>query len=265
MTFNEPMVLVNAAYIAGEWPPGLKNDFQGSMEAAANLARAHIAAVKEIRGANLDNVKLSIAKHWRLFDHKPGDLSGGMLVNTFDWVFNRQIMTALTTGKLSFWTPGALWPINERIPLPGDRSTLDFIGINYYGRTILSLSITPPFFKLEEGPGPRSDIDWEMYPEGLYKLLKDVKKYNLPIMITENGVADANDAFRAKFLKDHLTQMNRAIQEGVPVIGYLHWSLSDNFEWAKGLTPRFGLVDINYKTLERKPRPSFDYYKSIIR
>ncbi|MBS1985499.1 MAG: glycoside hydrolase family 1 protein [Bdellovibrionales bacterium] len=265
MTFNEPMVLCNASYVSGEWPPGKKGDFQGAIKAAANLARAHIEAVRRIRAEKLP-IKMSIAKHWRLFEGKPGDITGGPLAKTVDWAFNRQILTALTTGKLNFWMPGALWPENDTIALPEKRSTLDYIGLNYYGRTFLGTKLAAPFFELSEGPGPKSDIGWEMYPEGMYLALKDAAQYKLPILISENGVADAQDRFREEYIRSHLFYMAKAMREGVNVIGYLHWTLTDNFEWAKGLTPRFGLVEIDYShNLARKPRPSFEYMKQFYR
>ena len=90
------------------------------------------------------------------------------------------------------------------------------------------------------------------------------KKYNKPIYITENGLADAKDEKRTKFIKEHLFWTQKAIQEGVDVRGYFHWSLLDNFEWDKGFWPRFGLVEMDYRTLQRKIRPSAREYKKII-
>ncbi|MEX2053295.1 MAG: family 1 glycosylhydrolase, partial [Candidatus Paceibacterota bacterium] len=109
-----------------------------------------------------------------------------------------------------------------------------------------------------------SDLGWEIYPKGLYRVLLELKKYNKPIYITENGLADAKDEKRTKFIKDHLYWINRAIQDGIDVRGYLHWSLLDNYEWADGYWPRFGLVEVDYETLERKIRPSAYEYKKII-
>ena len=93
--------------------------------------------------------------------------------------------------------------------------------------------------------------------------MKDLKQYSLPIYITENGVADKKDSLREKFIKDHLYWIWRAIQEKVDIRGYFHWSLLDNFEWEKRFEPRFGLIEVDYKTLERKPRESAFYYAEI--
>jgi len=131
----------------------------------------------------------------------------------------------------------------------------DFIGLNYY--------------KHHQFPKkknlPVSDLDWEIYPKGIYYVLKDLKKYNKPIYITENGLADAQDAKRAKFIKDHLYWIHKAIKEDVDVRGYFHWSLLDNFEWDKGFWPRFGLIEVDYQTLKRIPRPSAYQYAKICR
>jgi beta-glucosidase len=129
----------------------------------------------------------------------------------------------------------------------------DFIGLNYY--------FHHRFFKKRRLP--RTDLGWGFYPKGIYHLLKNLRRYNKPIYITENGLADTKDEERAKFIKDHLYWTHKAIQEGVDVQGYFHWSLLDNFEWDKGFWPRFGLVEVDYKTLERKVRPSAKIYARI--
>ena len=131
----------------------------------------------------------------------------------------------------------------------------DFIGLNYY--------FSRRFPKKKNLPV--SDMGWQIYPEGIYFVLKDLRKYQKPIYITENGLADAKEEKRAKFIKDHLYWIHKAIEEGIEVQGYFHWSLLDNFEWDKGFWPRFGLVEVDYKTLERKPRPSAYEYAKICR
>ena len=129
----------------------------------------------------------------------------------------------------------------------------DFIGLNYYFHARL-------FGNKNE---QISDLGWEIYPEGIYHVLKSLKKYNKPIYITENGLADAKDEKRAEFIKEHLKWMHKAIGEGVDVRGYFYWSLLDNFEWDKGFWPRFGLVEIDYKTMARKIRNSALEYADI--
>ena len=133
----------------------------------------------------------------------------------------------------------------------------DFIGLNHY----LHNRINYGFNKNENEKV--SDMRRELYPEAIYYVLMDLKRYNKPIYITENGLADAGDQKRGWFILETLKNVSRAIGEGVDVKGYLHWSLMDNFEWDKGFWPRFGLLEIDYKTLERKVRPSANFYRDI--
>lgn len=137
------------------------------------------------------------------------------------------------------------------------KNHLDFIGVNYYYRRLIK------GFNFDAGKGQRTDMGWEIYPEGIYRALKGLGRYQKPIYITENGLADAQDKYRAKFIIDHLKWIHKAISDDIDVRGYFHWSLLDNFEWAYGFWPRFGLVEIDYKTLERKARPSSRIYGEI--
>lgn len=134
----------------------------------------------------------------------------------------------------------------------------DFIGLNYYYHNRIK------GFKYNQNENKTvSDMDWEIYPEGIYHALMNLKKYNKPVYITENGLADAKDVLRENFIKEHLTYAHKAIADGVDLRGYLHWSLLDNFEWDKGFAPRFGLVEINYETMERRVRQSALAYAKI--
>ncbi len=99
-------------------------------------------------------------------------------------------------------------------------------------------------------------MGWDIYPQGIYKLLIALKRYNLPVLITENGICTEDDGLRWDYIREHLQMVHRSIQEGVNVLGYIYWSLIDNFEWDKGFGPRFGLVDIDYRDQKRTIRPS---------
>jgi len=154
------------------------------------------------------------------------------------------------------YSPGAAWkpPERGRIPrLIGSRyvreleNTTDFIGIQYYQRLAVAFDLGHS----------------EIHPEGLYQLLRQTARYGKPIYITENGVADAHDRHRPAFLVDHLREVWRAIQDGVPVKGYYHWSLTDNFEWAEGWNLRFGLIKVDPVTQQRTMRPSGKLYSEI--
>lgn len=138
--------------------------------------------------------------------------------------------------------------LKRMVDLAGEQ---DFLGINYYRAIGWTRDL------------PKSDMGWAVYPRGLEEILGDLKRFNLPIYVTENGIADADDDQRANFISDHLAATWRAIQSGADVRGYFHWSLLDNFEWAHGFGPRFGLVGVDYETLERRIRPSAFVYARI--
>jgi beta-glucosidase/6-phospho-beta-glucosidase/beta-galactosidase len=107
-------------------------------------------------------------------------------------------------------------------------------------------------------------MGWEIYPRGLYEVVKSFSSYNLPIIITENGLADADDKWRTEYIREHLRWLLKAVKEGAPVKGYLHWSLLDNFEWAEGYTKQFGLVHVDRETQTRTIRSSAKSYAEII-
>jgi len=135
------------------------------------------------------------------------------------------------------------------------KNHLDFIGLNYY----FHRKVRFPFSTENENKAV-SDIGWEIFPEGIYHTLTELQRYQLPIYVTENGLADAEDRLRKDFTRDHLFWIHRAIGEGVDVRGYFYWSFIDNFEWEKGFGPRFGLIAVDYGNMDRKIRPSgYDY------
>ncbi|HEY1532907.1 MAG TPA: family 1 glycosylhydrolase, partial [Polyangiaceae bacterium] len=145
----------------------------------------------------------------------------------------------------------------------------DFLGINYYSRDIVRFDVSKPgelFAARSVAVGaPVSDLGWEIYPAGLGTVLRMLARKGKPLWITENGVADASDRLRARFLVEHLREVSEAIASGIPVEGYLHWSLLDNFEWAEGYAPRFGLYAVDYETQGRTLRPSGELYAEIAR
>jgi beta-glucosidase len=154
--------------------------------------------------------------------------------------------------------------INDGKPLQ------DFFGLNYYYRNGIALAGFPPTLTMHATPDIHdiTDMGWEMYPEGFYLTLKAVAERNpgLDILITENGIADARDRYRASYIRDHLRYLNLAIQDGIPVRSYLYWSLFDNFEWDQGFSIRVGLQGVDYEAASktRTNRPSFEAYRSII-
>jgi beta-glucosidase/6-phospho-beta-glucosidase/beta-galactosidase len=154
--------------------------------------------------------------------------------------------------------------VSETVDLPNGGPALDYLGIQNYGRSYVTPIGEKPGYLLSEGSGPKNDLGWELVPEALYLAVRQAAGYGFPIIITETGLADKDDRFRAKYLEWNFDALRRLLAEKTGLFGYIHWSLTDNFEWAFGLTPRFGLVDIDYRTLERKARPSLSTYKALI-
>jgi beta-glucosidase len=146
------------------------------------------------------------------------------------------------------------------------KDDVDFIGIQYYHRDVID--VVPRggkwgFFDVKNPNDWVNDLNWDMYPEGIYQILKRTARYKKPIYITESGLADRDDRKRWEFIRRNLYWIHRAMSEGVDIRGYFHWSLLDNFEWDKGFWPRFGLVAVDFKTDERHIRPSARHYKQV--
>ena len=141
------------------------------------------------------------------------------------------------------------------------RKQQDFIGINYY-----LTDYYDGLFKHDNPSTPLNDLGWYMEPEGLYPLLlRAWSHYKKPIIVTENGVADAKDEYRRWWIEETIVAMERALSQGVKIIGYFHWSLLDNFEWATGWLPKFGLVEVDRENgMKRTVRPSAKWYAERI-
>jgi len=239
---NEPSVYVGHGYVIGTFPPQVKS-FARANKVLKNLIIAHRQAYKLIHKELGNEVAVGAVHNYHY--HTP---------------FRRWHPLDLLATKVFHYicdVRSSKWA----------KDCEDFIGLNYYYRDTVKFVFGGGRFGLIDIKNPNkeiSDIGWDIYPEGVYRILKDLKKYGKPIYITENGLADSKDGKRAKFIKEHLCWIHKAIEEGVDVRGYFCWSLLDNFEWDKGFWPRFGLVEIDYKTLERKIRPSAWEYKKII-
>ena len=164
----------------------------------------------------------------------------------------------IAKNNADFDTPGIIFKSHRRLFwnhyfLKKIFKHQDFIGLNYYFHKHFGYRF------YEE----KSALGWPIYPKGIYHVLLELKKYNKSVYITENGLADAKDEKRENFIKEHLKWVHQAIQEGIDIRGYFYWSLLDTFEWEKGFEPRFGLVEVNYQTMERKIRPSAYEYGKI--
>ena len=167
------------------------------------------------------------------------------------------------TGVFDPEIPGYFGPFET---YPKFRNTLDFVGINYYSRQVIRIDLGGIFFGSPPEAPNVSQLGIEIYPPGLRDSLETVLPFGLPIIITENGIADATDEDRAQYIVSHLAVLAEFMRErpDVPVLGYVHWSLTDNYEWENGFAPRFGLYAVDYATQERTMRASAGVFKDLI-
>jgi beta-glucosidase len=243
ITINEPNVLAAHAYLLGVWPPARKSPGL-AWRAQGRMLVAHHAAYRALKEGRPDGL-VGIAHHLRVVEPERRVRADYYAAKAFRSLFNDPFARAACRAR-----------------------TQDFFGINYYSRDIVRLSARHPgelfLHRGVRDGADTNDLGWEIYPEGLGLVVREWAKISgLPIYITENGIADAKDEKRAGFITSHLRELARAIEDGVDVRGYFHWSLLDNFEWADGYGPRFGLAAVNYATQERSLRPSAHEYARI--
>ena len=233
ITINEPIIYSSHSYYFRKYPP-CKKSFLATYRVTQNLISAHNKTFAKLH--SVSNTPVSVC------NQLPNIEAMGFISRPL-----RFIAKYLATEYIITRT------INQ----------CDFIAVNYYVRKRVGwFGIVKSKYKEEE----ISDLGWHLYPSGLEKVLLDLKKYNKPVYITENGLADAQDNRREKYIKDHLFYVHKAIEQGVDVRGYLYWSLIDNFEWDEGFGPRFGLVEIDRENLlRRKVRFSATKYAEICR
>ncbi len=258
VTINEPMTYAVMRYLTGDFPHTHRG-LGAFMEGVHNLLRCHAAAYHAIK-ERYPAALVSTSDNMQVFA-APADGTA------LDRWWARQVSRLYNDA----W-PAALHSGVFRGPLGGKRfkylaGTSDFSGINYYTRFYMRFPPRAGFVEREWGPDAVvSDGNYgEVYPYGLYQMIRRVLPYGKPIYITENGVPDAADRLRPGFLLDHLRQIWQAISFCYPVQGYYHWSLVDNFEWERGWTQRFGLIALDPETQERTWRPSAHLYREICR
>ena len=256
VTINEPMVYVFLRYLDKAFPAPSRAGLAGGWQAIRNLLRCHAVAynkIKEIQPRSL----VGVAKNTAVFQPKTNNPVDKWWSKQISWLFNGMWMASMVDGRL-------------RLPVGRERiehlaGSFDFVGINYYSRYYLKPLWRGLGIERDWGAGAMvSDGDYgEVYPTGLFEVLKWANQFQKPIYITENGVPDKADKLRPSFLITHLREVWRAISFCYPVMGYYHWSLVDNFEWDRGWTQRFGLIEMNPETQERRWRESGRLYSQI--
>ena len=269
ITLNEPGSYVYQGYMLGRWPP----NEQSLSKAASVLKRqllGHVLAYEQIKQTYANRgwpePQVGIAQQAVAFSPcSERSWRDRLSVRLRDQITNQLTLEALTTGRARY-----LWLFRVHLPRAG---TLDFIGVNYFTRQFVhTYGLRLPDLTVQSCGGQRpsrlgetNSLSWEIYSEGLYRILKELAKYQRPLLVTENGVCTEHDEERAVFLVQHVRAVARAMHEGVPVIGYLYWSLLDNYEWGEGFGPRFGLIGVDFVTQRRTVRASARLLEQIIR
>ncbi|MHA1687544.1 MAG: glycoside hydrolase family 1 protein [Candidatus Heimdallarchaeaceae archaeon] len=254
-TINEPMIYTLQSFLSGEFPPA-KKSFIAFMRVTRNIMHAHAIAYHTIKEHN-PHAQVGLVKNFPYLYQKYFSKGGEKIIASYvDNVFNQSILEVIKTGKVPF----SSFSRKEFL-----RDTSDFIGVNYYNvvlfKTVLGIPVGGSLaFKDQK----TTQMGWGVYPEGLYHaIMRTHKMLGKPIYVTENGIATLDDEWRKEFIIKHLLVVHKAIKDGANVEGYFYWSSIDNFEWAEGFEPRFGLIGINYDTQERIVRDSAKMYGNI--
>jgi beta-glucosidase len=233
VTINEPEVYATMSYGEGVWPPN-KTSKMAKIKVLRNLVTAHNKTAKL---AHKVSRRYKVGVAYNVAFHYAGD----------------DALLSQTTTKVKQWA-------RDDFFLNAVRRSTDWIGVNYY------FSERYYGYRSHNPNNQVSDLGWDMQPENIQFVLERLfAKYGKPLMVTENGVADRNDEYRQWWLSKTLQAMHKALKNGVPLEGYLHWSLLDNFEWAYGKWPRFGLIEVDYETGKRRPRKSAAWFARVLK
>jgi len=263
-TINEPGVYMFDGYFTGLFPPG-KSDPVLAGQVLANLLRAHVQVYQKLKslpgggqaqiGLVKNMMQMDANGQYNVLDH---------LIKYFaDSNYNEVTLETLTSNNFKFYMPTM---VDMEATIDGANKSLDFIGLNYYSHYAFNFngnideSLEPMMYP---GETP-TDMDYGMYPEGIYRAIKRISQLGVPIIITENGLADDIDNRRANFIDSYLYAVSKAIEDGYDVRGYYYWSLTDNFEWNLGFGERFGLYHMDFDTQKRTLREGAKTYIEII-
>jgi beta-glucosidase len=269
-TINEPWCVAWLSHFMGIHAPGHR-DIRAAARAMHHVLLAHGAAMERLRGMGQKNLGIVLN-----FDHTdgatdaPADVAAAAL---WDGIFNRWFIEGITKGTYPEQVLAGLaphMPANWQDDMGTIGQPLDWLGVNYYTRHTVAHAPGTPWPAIRDLPGtlPKTQMGWEIYPDGLQSFLTRMERDyvgSLPLYVTENGMANADelsdgqvtDQIREDYLFAHLAATKRAIEAGANVKGFFYWSLLDNYEWAEGYEKRFGLVHVDFTSLERTPKSSY--------
>ncbi|HSG53906.1 MAG TPA: GH1 family beta-glucosidase [Paracoccaceae bacterium] len=274
---NEPWCVAWLSHFMGFHAPGMR-DIRAAARAMHHVLLAHGSAIQAMRALGMRNLGAVMNLEYA----QPADTSpeAVRLASLYDGIYNQWFLSGVRKGE---YPAAVLEALEPHMPAGWQDdfgvigAPVDWLGINYYTRKLIGPEKGGlwPGLREVEGPLPKTAMDWEIYPEGLYHFLKMVhREYGggLPIHVTENGMAaydrvvegKVNDLARVDYLNAHVHSVKRALAEGVPVAGYFIWSLMDNYEWSLGNDKRFGLVHVDFDTLERTPKASWHALKAAL-
>ncbi len=279
VTINEPWVISDGGYLKGVLAPGHRARSEAPI-VTHNLLRAHGAAVQAYRAVGRHQIGLVV----NLEPKYPATGSAADQAATAhaDAYMNRQYLDPALLGSYPAEMRemfGADWPDWPAADFDLIRQPLDFIGVNYYTRSVARADASAwpvPAAAVRQPNAIYTETSWEVFPQGMIDTLLWVKnRYgNVPVYITENGAAfpdpatvaagRLDDPLRVEYLRTHLAAVREAIARGADIRGYCVWSLFDNFEWALGYSKRFGIVHIDYATQRRTPKASAEFYRQVI-
>jgi beta-glucosidase len=250
LTINEPTVYVMRAFVKGDWPPCQPGSWLRAWRALHNLCRAHVRAYRVVHEYRADAMVGFAHSAPLVVARDPSRWADRFAARMRDFALNDLCFRLLGRGR-----------------------ALDFIGINYYVRQVVqwrprgAKALFGVECKADDPFAQRqfSSLGWEVYPRGLHSILHKFGSAGVPLMITENGIATLDEELRKRFLVEHVGEMALAMREGVKVLGYLYWTLFDNFEWTEGYNARFGLAAVDASSQARLARPAAALFESICR
>jgi len=270
---NEPWCVTWLSHFLGHHAPGMR-DIRATARSMHHVLLAHGRAIQAMRGLGMANLGGVFNFEWaQPVDDTPEAVAAAGL---YDDIYNRFFLSGVFKGEYPeriVAELGAHFPTNWQDDFATITTPVDWCGLNYYTRKIIAPCDGPwPAHTEVDGPLPKTQMGWEIYPDGLYKFLKrTAAEYtgDLPLFVTENGMAandsvedgSCSDTDRIDYINQHLQRVKQAADDGVPVQGYFLWSLMDNYEWALGYEKRFGLVHVDFDSLKRTPKASYEAIK----
>ncbi len=273
---NEPWCVSWLSHFLGQHAPGMR-DIRATARAMHHVLYAHGRSIEVMRGLAMDN--LGAVCNFEYAQPADDSHEAAAAAKRYDAIYNRFFLSALFKGT---YPKEALEGLEPHLPknwqddFPLIAQRLDWLGLNYYTRKIVAPDPGPwPHYQEVEGPLPKTTMGWEIYPAGLTHFLTTCAEEftgDLPLLVTENGMAgpeemingEIYDIDRIDYLRRHVAAAQEAIELGVPLRGYVIWSLLDNYEWAYGYDKRFGLIFVDFKTMARHPKKSYEALRQAL-